>query len=263
MAAQEAFTLPLAAMTDRDGRRIDVDRDGTGAPTAVRDSGGRHLHVDTEDDRIVGLRLRNEEAGTGGTTLLRYGYSPDGHLTEVYNSSGLPLRFTYDVQGRITSWTDRNGTWYRFTYDDQDRCIRGDGADGFLSCSIAYDPEGRETRYTDSLGHTTTYRYNERRHVIAQTDPLGNTTYAEWDRYNRLLSRTDPLGHTSRFAYDERGNHMRHPARRYGHHMRVRRLGPSVVDHPANRPPTRLRIRRAGPPGSDRRRQRGRHHLRL
>ncbi|WP_345964766.1 DUF6531 domain-containing protein [Streptomyces coelicoflavus] len=206
VAAQEAFTLPLAAMTDRDGRRIDVDRDETGAPTAVRDSSGRHLHVDTEDDRIVGLRLRNEEAGPGGTTLLRYGYSPDGHLTEVYNSSGLPLRFTYDVQGRITSWTDRNGTWYRFTYDDQDRCIRGDGADGFLSCSITYDPEGRETRYTDSLGHTTTYRYNERRQVIAQTDPLGNTTYAEWDRYNRLLSRTDPLGHTSRFAYDERGN---------------------------------------------------------
>ncbi|GGV83813.1 RHS repeat protein [Streptomyces massasporeus] len=60
--------------------------------------------------------------------------------------------------------------------------------------------------YTDSLGHTTTYRYNERRQVVAQTDPLGNTTHAEWDAYNRLLSRTNPLGHTSRFGYDERGN---------------------------------------------------------
>ncbi|WP_406715900.1 DUF6531 domain-containing protein [Streptomyces althioticus] len=206
VAAQEAFTLPLAAVTDRGGRRIDVDRDASGAPTAVRDSGGRHVHIDTEDDRIVALRLRNEADGPEGTTLLRYAYSAEGHLTEIRNSSGLPFMLTYDLQGRITSWTDRNGSWYRFSYDDADRCVRGDGAEGFLSCTIAYDTDARETRYTDSLGHTTTYRYNERGQVVAQTDPLGNTTHAEWDAYNRLRSRTDPLGHTSRFSYDERGN---------------------------------------------------------
>ncbi|WP_392961834.1 DUF6531 domain-containing protein [Streptomyces sp. LN245] len=205
-AADDAFTLPLAAVTDREGRRIDFDRDETGSPTAVRDSGGRHLHIDTEGERVVGLRLLDAEAGAEGTTLLRYGYDADGHLTEIRNSSGLPLRLTYDDRARVTSWTDRNGSWYRFTYDDQDRCVRGEGADGFLSCAIAYDPATRETRYTDSLGHTTTYRHNERRQLVAQTDPLGNTSYAEWDAYDRLLSRTDPLGHTSRFTYDERGN---------------------------------------------------------
>ncbi|MFI5688545.1 DUF6531 domain-containing protein [Streptomyces sp. NPDC051636] len=202
----EAFTLPLAAITDRDGRRVDFDRDETGAPVAVRDSAGRHLHVDTSDGRVVRLRLRNAEDGPEGTTLLRYGYDDEGHLTEIHNSSGLPLRLTHDLQGRITSWTDRNGSWYRFTYDDHDRCVRGEGADGFLSCTIAYDPEARETRYTDSLGHTTVYRYNERLQLVAQTDPLGHTTRAEWDAHDRMLSRTDPLGHTSRFHYDERGN---------------------------------------------------------
>ncbi len=205
-AADDAFVLPLAAVTDRGGRRIDFDRDESGTPTAVHDSGGRHLHIDTENDRVVGLRLRDEDAGPEGTVLLRYGYDADGHLTEIRNSSGLPLRLTYDEWARVTSWTDRNGSWYRFTYDHQDRCIQGEGADGFLSCSIAYDPDARETRYTDSLGHTATYRHNERRQLVTQTDPLGNTTYAEWDAYNRLLSRTDPLGHTSRFTYDERGN---------------------------------------------------------
>ncbi|WP_445032572.1 DUF6531 domain-containing protein [Streptomyces sp. SAS_275] len=206
VASDDALTLPLAAVTDREGRRVDFDRDETGSPIAVRDSGGRHLHIDTEGDRVVGLRLRNAQDGPEGTTLLRYGYSTDGHLTEVRNSSGLPLLLTYDEQARITSWTDRNGSWYRFTYDDQDRCIRGEGADGFLSCSIAYDLTTRETRYTDSLGHISTYRHNELRQLVAQTDPLGNTTYAEWDAYDRLLSRTDPLGNTSRFTYDERGN---------------------------------------------------------
>ncbi|MET8448473.1 DUF6531 domain-containing protein [Streptomyces sp. NPDC005209] len=202
----ESFTLPLAAITDREGRRVDFDRDETGAPVAVRDSAGRHLHVDTSDGRVVGLRLPDAEGGPEGTTLLRYGYGEDGHLTEVHNSSGLPLRLTYDPQGRVTSWTDRNGSWYRFTYDDQDRCIRGEGADGFLSCTVAYNPEARETRYTDSLGHTTVYRYNERLQLVAQTDPLGNTSRAEWDAHDRMLSRTDPLGNTSRFHYDERGN---------------------------------------------------------
>ncbi|MEU2778986.1 DUF6531 domain-containing protein [Streptomyces sp. NPDC007162] len=203
--ADGAFTLFLAAITDRNGCRIDFDRDADGTPVAVRDSGGRHIHVDTENGRVTGLRLSNPEDGPRGTLLRRFGYSPDGDLTEVYNSSGLPLRLTYDGRARITSWTDRNESWYRFVYDDQDRCIRGEGADGRLSCSVAYDAESRETRYTDALGNTTTYRSNELRQLVSSTDPLGNTTQSEWDRYDRLLSRTDPLGRTSRYTYDALG----------------------------------------------------------
>ncbi|MGH4032978.1 DUF6531 domain-containing protein [Actinomycetota bacterium Odt1-20B] len=206
--ADEAFTLPLAAISDRNGRRVEFDRDRHGTPTAVRDSAGRHLHVDTADGRVTGLRLRDPAAGPGGTTLIRYGYA-DGNLTEIVNSSGLPLKLTYDDRARITSWTDRNDYWYRFTYDDQDRCVRGEGAEGHLSCTVAYDTDARTTHYTDSLGHTTAYRHNERLQLIAQTDPLGHTTHAEWDARNRLLSRTDPLGHTARFDYDERGNLLR------------------------------------------------------
>ncbi|MEU8979096.1 DUF6531 domain-containing protein [Streptomyces sp. NPDC048309] len=204
-AAGEAFTLPIAAITDRNGFRIDFDRDAEGIPVAVRDSGGRYVHVDTEGAHVTGLRLRNPEDGPRGTLLRRFAYSPDGDLTEVYNSSGLPLMLTYDDRARITSWTDRNGCWYRFTYDGQDRCVRGEGTDGRLSCAVAYDTEGRETRYTDALGNTTTYRYNELYQLVAVTDPLGHTTYSEWDRYDRLLSRTDPLGWTTRYAYDEMG----------------------------------------------------------
>ncbi|WP_160506791.1 DUF6531 domain-containing protein [Streptomyces sp. BA2] len=201
----EAFTLHLAAITDRNGLRVDFDRDEHGAPTAVRDSSGRHLHVDTDGVRVTRLRLSNPEDGQEGTTLRRYGYSAGGNLTEIYNSSGQPLTLTYDSRSRITSWTDRNGSWYRFTYDDQDRCIQGQGIDGYLSCTIAYDTENRETRYTDALGHTTTYRHNDLYQLVAETDPLGHTTSSEWDRYNRLLSRTDPLGQTTRYVYDENG----------------------------------------------------------
>ncbi|MFD3576359.1 DUF6531 domain-containing protein [Streptomyces sp. NPDC058644] len=202
-----AFTMPLAALSNLGGQRVDFDRDENGAPTAVRDSAGRHLRIDTDGGRVTRLSLDNPEDGPEGTTLLSYGYSDDGrrNLTEVRNSSGSPLKLTYDGRNRITSWTDRNSGWYRFTYDDQDRCIKGEGAEGRLSCTVAYDVENRETRYTDSLGRTTVYRHNELRQLIAETDPLGHTTHSEWDRYDRLLSRTDPLGRTTRYRYDEHG----------------------------------------------------------
>ncbi|MGX1909830.1 DUF6531 domain-containing protein [Streptomyces phaeochromogenes] len=201
----EAFTLPLAAISDRNGHRVEFDRADDGTPVAVRHTGGYHVDVDVENDRVSRLRLRNPEDGPDGTTLLRYAYS-DGDLTEIRNSSGLPLRLTYDDHARITSWTDRNNSWYRFTYDDQDRCVRGEGIDGILDCTVEYDTERRETRYTNSLGHTTTHSYNELLQRTAVTDQLGNTTRSEWDRHNRLLSSTDPLENVTRFAYDDVGN---------------------------------------------------------
>ncbi|WP_399888139.1 DUF6531 domain-containing protein [Streptomyces sp. BBFR51] len=202
---EQAFTLPLVALTDRNGYRVDIDRDTDGAPVAVRDAGGRHVHVDTDGGRVTALRLRDPAEGSLGTLIRSFDYSPDGDLVAVGDSSGLPLRFDYDDRGRITSWTDRNGYQYRFTYDDQDRCVAGESTDGLLRCSVAYDTVGQETRYTDALGNTTTYRWNELYQLIAVTDPLGHTTRSTWDRYDRLLSRTDARGRTTRYSYDSLG----------------------------------------------------------
>ncbi|MGW6269268.1 DUF6531 domain-containing protein [Streptomyces sp. NPDC055060] len=209
-AADEAFTMHLVAISDRNGHRIDVDRAPDGAPLAVRHSGGYHVDVDIKDGRVSGLRLRDTvPVSDGWTTLLRYQYDAVGNLSGIYNSSGLPFELAYDERKRITSWTDRNGSWYRFTYDDQDRCIQGEGAGGFLDCLVSYEPDNHTSRYTDSLGHTTRYEYNDRLQLTAETDPLGNTTRSVWDGRDRLLSRTDPLGHTTRYAYDEAGNLVR------------------------------------------------------
>ncbi|MGQ4468732.1 DUF6531 domain-containing protein [Streptomyces violaceoruber] len=209
VAKDEVFTLPLAAITDRNGYRVDFVRDLDGAPVAVRDSGGRHVHVDTSDGRVTRLCLRNTEDGPEGTLLRGFGYSSEGNLTEIHDSSGRPLRLTYDDRARITSWTDRNGYWYRFTYDALDRCVRGEGAGGSLSCTIEYDTDNRETRYTDALGATTTYRYNELYQLATVSDPLGHHTHTEWDRFGRLLSRTDELGNTTRFTLDAHGQPVR------------------------------------------------------
>ncbi|MGW4569536.1 DUF6531 domain-containing protein, partial [Streptomyces sp. NPDC004561] len=99
------FHLALDSWTDRNGNRIDVERDDEGIPFGIRHSGGYYVAVDTQGPRITALRLLDEPPSRyrpattpdEGTAVMRYGYDTTGNLTEVINSSGRPLRFTYDT----------------------------------------------------------------------------------------------------------------------------------------------------------------------
>ncbi|WP_074996017.1 polymorphic toxin type 17 domain-containing protein [Streptomyces misionensis] len=209
------FHLALDSWSDRNGNRIDVERDDEGIPFGIRHSGGYYVAVDTQGPRITALRLLDEppsryRPGTTtdeGTVVMRYGYDTTGNLTEVINSSGEPLRFTYDTEGRVTRWTDRNGTWFGYVYDDRGRVTRTEGIDGILSGALTYDDTTRTTTYTDSQGHVSVHRYNTEGLVVEETDPLGHVTRTEWDEYGaHPVAVTDPLGHTTRYAYDDAGN---------------------------------------------------------
>ncbi|MET9447688.1 polymorphic toxin type 17 domain-containing protein [Streptomyces cinerochromogenes] len=208
------FHLALDSWSDRNGNRIDVERDDEGIPFGIRHSGGYYVAVDTQGPRITALRLLDEPpsryrpspAPDEGTVVMRYAYDTAGNLTEVINSSGEPLRFTYDAEGRVTRWTDRNGTWFSYVYDDLGRVTRTEGVDGILSGTLTYDDTTRTTTYTDSQGHTSVHRYNAEGLVVEETDPLGHVTRTEWDEYGaHPVAVTDPLGHTTRWAYDEAG----------------------------------------------------------
>jgi RHS repeat-associated protein len=196
-----AMVLPLKAITDRNGDRIDLEYDGNGVLTEVRHSGGYRIGVETAVGRITALRLLSAD---DQPVLKRFGYDRAGRLTEVYNSSDRPTRFEYDSAGRMIRWTDTNDNWYAYTYDEQGRGVAGKGSGGCLNVTLAY--HDRMTVVTDSLGHDTAYHLNEAGQVTAVVDPLGNTTWSEWDASGRLLSRIDPLGRITRCAYDEYGN---------------------------------------------------------
>ncbi|MEU8903654.1 RHS repeat-associated core domain-containing protein [Streptomyces mirabilis] len=209
------FHLPLDSWSDRNGARIDVERDDEGIPFGIRHSGGYYLAVDTRGPRVTALRLLDEppsrygpDGPVGeGTLVMRYGYDTSGNLTEVINSSGEPLRFTYDDQGRMTRWTDRNGTWFSYVYDERGRVVRTEGVDGILSGTLTYDEAAATTTYTDSLGRVSSHRYNSEGLVVEETDPLGHVTRTEWDEWGaKPRSVTDPLGRTTRYGYDGSGN---------------------------------------------------------
>jgi RHS repeat-associated protein len=198
--------LPLAAIEDRNGNRVEFGYDAVdGTLAEIRHSGGYVLDVETAAGLVTAFTLR----GSGGrpdTTVVRYGYDERGRLIGVVNSSGLPLRFSYDTENRITSWEDRIGTWYRYAYDGEGRVVRTSGSAHCLDGEIRYDRENRVTVEVNSVGAQTAYQFNEAWQVERVVDPLGSTTRHEWDRYDRKLSETDPLGRTTRYAYDEDAN---------------------------------------------------------
>ena len=206
----DGATALLTQVRDRSGRHYDLDYDRNGTPLSITHSGGYRLLVTVAYGRITELLLAGAAPDGGDQSLMRYGYT-DGHLTEVYNSSGLPMRFANDAWGRITSWTDRNNSHYWYTYDDRNRVIDEGGADGSLRFQFSYgepDPDTglRVHTETNALGHTTTYRINDGHQVTARTDPLGRTTHYQRDEHDRLLTETDPLGRTVRFDYDAEGD---------------------------------------------------------
>ncbi|MGY9070802.1 restriction endonuclease fold toxin [Streptomyces sp. CAS3] len=195
----------LEQVDDRNGNWLTFEHDAEGTPLAVFTSAGQGVRITTDSGRVTSYRL-----ATTGEELKRFAYTDD-NLTEVVNSSGLPLRFGYDDRGRVTSWTDSNNRSYTYAYDDLDRCVAEGGAAGHMALRLTYgDPDPvtglRTTTATTGAGHTRRYLVNDAWQVVAENDPLGATTSYVRDRYNRLLSTTDPLGHTTSFRYDETGN---------------------------------------------------------
>ncbi|WUH91940.1 polymorphic toxin type 24 domain-containing protein [Streptomyces sp. NBC_00433] len=200
--------LPLTEVTDRNGNSYAITHDDDGVPIEIHHSGGYHLTLSSGNGRVTALRLLDPAApDSPGTFVRAYAYDESGHLTAVTDSTAVPYRFTYDTAGRITSWTDRNDTSYHYTYDHRGRCVATRGTEGFLNSTFSYNGASRTTTYTNSLGHSSTYRHSAAYRLVCETDPLGNTTTQQWDPANRhLIATTDPLGHTTRYAYDEVGN---------------------------------------------------------
>ncbi|MEV5613641.1 putative T7SS-secreted protein [Streptomyces sp. NPDC052225] len=201
----------LEQIDDRNGNWIAFEYDADGTPLGIASSAGYHLKVTTEGGRVTALHLAGAGADGRDEQIKGYGYSPDGHLTAVTNSSGLPLQFTYDERGRVTSWTDTNDRSYTYEYDDQDRCTAEGGAAGHMSLRLSYDGVDeatghRVTTATTGDGHSRRYLIDRNHQVVTEIDPLGAATRFTRDRYNRLLTRTDPLGNLTRYQYDDAGN---------------------------------------------------------
>ncbi|MFF8864508.1 DUF6531 domain-containing protein [Streptomyces sp. NPDC015139] len=209
-ADQSEDRAVIEQIDDRNGNWLSFEYDAQGTPLAIVSSGGHRLRITTLDGRVTALHLAGAAPDGTDQEIKRYGYR-DGNLTEVVNSTGLPLRFGYDEAARVTSWTDTNDRSYTYEYDDRDRCTAEGGSHGHMSLRLSYDGTDPATghRVTTTVtgeGHTRRYLINADSQVVTEIDPSGAATHFTRDRYNRLLSTTNPLGHTTRFHYDDAGN---------------------------------------------------------
>ncbi|GAA3048549.1 hypothetical protein GCM10020000_31100 [Streptomyces olivoverticillatus] len=243
----------LEQVSDRNGHWITYEYDDHGTPLALTHSASYRIRISTESGRITALHLASAAPDGSDAELIRYGYT-DGNLTDVVNSSSLPLRFGYDDRRRITSWTDRNGRGYRYVYDDLDRCVFQTGTEGHMRCTLEYgepDPETglRVTTLTDALGDTTRSVFNARSQLVSETDATGSTVVTQWDRHDRLLSRTDPPRPHDGAALRRRRQPGRgRPPRRAGEHGGVQRPGPAGDAHRPGRRDLAPDVRRGGQP---------------
>ncbi|MGP3978919.1 putative T7SS-secreted protein [Streptomyces sp. 8N114] len=208
--ASEDGTAQLEQITDRNGHSITFEYDEhTGAPTRLVHSGGYVVKLTVEDNRITALTLAGAHGTHTDQTVMRYAYT-NGNLTDVTNSSGLPLRFEYDDENRVISWTDTNDSRYDYVYDDQDRVIAEGGVGGHFQIRLSYDDIDQATGHkvttlTTANGHVTRHLVNDSARIVAITDPLGHTTRTEYDDNLQITAIVDPLGRTTRYAYDEQG----------------------------------------------------------
>ncbi|MEU6760877.1 DUF6531 domain-containing protein [Streptomyces sp. NPDC046853] len=200
----------LEQISDRNGNTIAFDHDEDGAPIAIRHSGGYHLKLAVEGGQVASLILVGGAKDDSDITIKRYGYT-DGNLTEVVNSSGLPLKFTYDDRLRVVSWDDTNRSRYDYAYDEHDRCVFEGGAAGHITLTLGYDgtdpawPGCRITTLTTAEGAVSRFAVNDRCQVVGEVDAMGHITRSEYDADHHMLSVTDQLGHVTRFENNEAG----------------------------------------------------------
>lgn len=179
----------------------------------VRDSGGRLINLEhDEEDRLVVLKLPVPE-GRGWYVHRRYEYDRQGDLVRVTDALGAFWSFEYATH-LLTRETDRTGLSFFFVYDgfgEDAWCVRTWGDGGIYDHVLDYDKKNHITYVTNSLSHTTQYHMNVAGQVTKIVDPLGGETKYEYDPGTlQRTAQTDPLGHSIKKFFDERGRLTRY-----------------------------------------------------
>lgn len=199
--------FPIGRIADRCGNSLDFEY-RSGRPCAIHDSVGRRLVLTVENGRLTAVTLSDPTRGVEHT-FIRYAYDQDGDLIAAIDALGEPYRFAYE-QHRMQRHTDRNGLSFHYAYAMSDegewRVVHAWGDGGLYDYHFAYLDAINERRITDSLGHVSLVKLDERGLPISEIDPLGGRTIYEYDDCGRTTAVVDPAGRRTEYVYDERGN---------------------------------------------------------
>jgi RHS repeat-associated protein len=220
------LVLPVVRIADLNGNAWRFDRadegEGRGAGDALR-------LVETARGKPTGREVR---CGVGNVAhcigsmslhdgrqgvvypLVRYEQDETADLIAVFDALGEPYRFEYAGSHLMVRHTDRNGLSFHYEHGcDSDNVWRvehawGDG--GLYDYRFIYDRAHLETRFTDSLGHTTILQYNGEQSPVARIDGTGAVRSYRYDRQGRTSAEVDPAGQVTTWTWDAYGNLLEH-----------------------------------------------------
>ena len=203
---------PLWQVSDLFGNTLTWQRQpGSGRPLALVEGTGRRIELEHGPDGLIRRVSLHVPETAFRHTYVDYEQDTVGDLVEVRDALGQPYRFVYD-QHHMVRHTDRNGLSFFYAYDrsgESWRVVRTWGDGGLYAYEFAYLDAVNERRVTDSLGHVSVVKLNERDLPISEMDALGGITTFEYDDSCRTTGVTDQDGHRTEFTYDDRGNLLR------------------------------------------------------
>jgi RHS repeat-associated protein len=203
---------PLWQVCDLFGNTLTWQRHpGTGRLLALVEATGRRIELEHGPDGLIRRVSLYVPETTFRHTYVDYEQDTAGDLAEVRDALGQPYRFAYD-QHHMVRHTDRNGLSFFYAYDrsgESWRVVRSWGDGGLYAYEFAYLDAVNERRVTDSLGHVSVVKLDERDLPISEVDALGGITTFEYDDSCRTTGVTDQDGHRTEFTYDDRGNLLR------------------------------------------------------
>ena len=199
--------VALGRISDRCGKWIEFERRG-GRLVGINESAGRRIDIFVENDLVREVALYLPETATRHT-FVRYEHDATSDLVAVRDALNNPYTFGYDAHHMVRH-TDRNGLSFYYEFDHPAegdwRVAHAWGDGGLYDYRFDYLDALNERRITDSLGHVSIVKLDERGLPISEIDPLGGMTVYEYDDAARTTAVVDPGGRRTEYAYDERGN---------------------------------------------------------
>ncbi|HYL37557.1 MAG TPA: RHS repeat-associated core domain-containing protein [Bryobacteraceae bacterium] len=192
----------LTAIQDRNGNTLTVTQ-GVAGPAQVADGLGRTLSFSYG----ASAKLSKIADQTGRSVSYA---NPSGNLTSVTDANGHTTTYNYNAFAEITSTRRALGnTPYTQTYDSLFRVATQTDSEGNKT-TMSYVSGGTAglNKFTDPLGHTTTYNYANLIDLASFTDAAGNTGSYTYDSAHRPLTYTDRLGNRTVATYDLASGHM-------------------------------------------------------
>ncbi|MET3880522.1 DUF6531 domain-containing protein [Chitinophaga sp. OAE865] len=197
----------LSEIRNPAGFHIQFRYNGHGYLQQIIDSSNRVLQVTTDEQGRIEC-IHTYKAATR-INLVRYAYDEAGNMVSTTNARDVSKYFFYKghLLVRLTTKTGMNFYWEYDGSGENARCIHTWGDGGVLEYHAKY--EKGKTITTNSLGHTTTYCYDDRNLISKIIDGNGGVILQQYNLYEELEVMIDPAGNTMKFEYDAFGNKVK------------------------------------------------------